>query len=141
MKEKELKDRELKLIEQQNELEDLRKLKELFDERIEEQVDNAKTKATSEAKYEEDVKARILAEKVTAEKRISELTIESLRQRLNEQEQDITRLKRELEVANSGVKDIALKVIEGNARTTEQHRSLKAYEAEVNARGEKVMRS
>lgn len=140
IKEKELKDREMRLMEQQKELEELRKLKELFDKRIEEEVDEAHAKAVADTRKEEDVKARILGEKVAAEKRIAELTIESLRQRLGELEQEISSLKSQLETANSGVKDIALKVIEGNARVNEQHRSLKAYEVEKSLRDEKVMR-
>lgn len=141
IKEKELKEREIRLIEQQKELEELRKLKELFDERIEEEVEEASAKATEITKKEEEVKARILCEKVGAEKRIAELTIESLKQRLSGLEQEISSLKSQLEKANSGVKDIALRVIEGNAaRVNEQHRYLKAYEAEKPMRDEKVMR-
>lgn len=141
IKEKELKNHEMKLTEQQNELEELRKLKELFDERIEEEVEEARDKTMEETKREEEVKARILGEKVGAERRIAELTIESLKQRMSELEQEISSLKSQLEKANSGVKDIALRVIEGNAtRVNEQHRYLKAYEVEKSTRDEKVMR-
>lgn len=140
IKEKELKDREMRLMEQQKELEELRKLKELFDKRIEEQVEEAHEKAVADTRKEEAVTARIFGEKVAAEKRIAEMTIESLRQRMGELEQEISHLKSQLEIANSGVKDIALKVIEGNARVNEQHRSLKAYEVEKPLRDEKVMR-
>lgn len=142
IREKAIHDRETKLMAQEKELEELRKLKELFDERIAEEVEEARSKAMDEVVKEEIMKARIIAEKVAAEKRIADMSIESLKQKITEQGQDITRLKQQLEAANSGVKDIALKVIEGNSvRATDQHRSIKEYENEKNLREGKVVRT
>ena len=60
----------------------------------------------------------------------------ALEKRLADQEDDISKLKKELEIANKGVKDIAIKVIEGDARRSENRRSLKSYD-EDNVKEEK----
>ncbi len=127
VKEQELEKREIELVQQKNELEELRQLKELFNEKLEEEVANAQKEATQKTKYEEEVKAKILAEKIAAEKKIAEMTIESLKRRINDQDMDISCLKKELEIANHGVKDIAIEVIKGRSA---EHRSLKTYEEE-----------
>lgn len=137
-KERELQEREEKLAAQEKELEDLRKRAINFEKMLNEAVTKAKQETEAATRKEEDVKAKILAGQNAAEKRIAEMTIESIKMRLQDQEQEIKRLKIELEIANRGVKDIAVKVIEGNARIAEQHRSLRFAEKEKSGQDEKI---
>lgn len=129
-KEKEFKDREATIKVVEDELKELRKLKLEFDQKLDEQMEQARLEAGNKARETEEMKAKILAEKNMAEKHIAELTIKSLEKKILDQEDDIFRLKKELEIANRGVKDIAIKVIEGDARCSENRRPLKSYEAD-----------
>lgn len=138
VKERELKEREDQITQHEKEFEELKQLKEVFDQKLEDEVKKGRLEVAKEIRKEEEVRAQILWEKTTAEKKIAELTIESLKKQLVEREQDMLRLKKELEIANQGVKEVALKVIEGNARIVEQHRSLKGYESEKNFKEEKM---
>ena len=135
-KEKELKEREAAIKAVEDELRELKKLKIEFDQRLAEELDEARLEAADKAREAEETKAKILAEKTGAEKHVAEITIQSLEKRLTDQEDDILKLKKELEIANKGVKDIAIKVIEGDARRNENRRSLKSYD-EDNVKEEK----
>ncbi|MBI5754061.1 hypothetical protein HZA40_02885 [Candidatus Peregrinibacteria bacterium] len=129
-KEKELNDREAAIKGVEDELKELRKLKIEFDQRLTDELDEARLEAAYKAKEAEEVKAKILAEKTAADKQIAEITIKGMEKKIVDQEDDMLKLKKELDVANKGVKDIAIKVIEGDARRNENRRPLKAYESE-----------
>lgn len=128
-KEAELKEWEQRLGAFEKELNELRKLKEEFDERLESGVARAGQETEGRVRGEEQVKAQILAEKTAATKHVAELTIESLKKSLTEKEHEVERLKKELVISNQGVKDIALKVIEGRSRLSEEHRAVRGKES------------
>lgn len=129
-KEKELKEREAAIKSVEDELKELRKLKIEFDQRLAEELDEARLEAADKARETEEIKAKILAEKTGAERHVAAITIEALEKKIADQEDDILKLKKELEIANKGVKDIAIKVIEGDVRRSENRRSLKSYEGD-----------
>lgn len=124
-KERELKAWEDRLKETEAELKELRMSKEQSKKTLEEDTEKARTEGMESVKKEEMVKAQLLAEKTNSERQISEHTLKYLKDRLAEQESTITRLKNELTSANQGVKDIAIKVIEGGVRLDDQHRNVK----------------
>lgn len=120
----ELKEWENRLKETEVELKELRAFKEEADARLAEAVKAAQEETSFAVRREEEVRAQLLAEKVNSDKQITEHTIHYLKERLSELENTINRLKAELEIANKGVKDIAIKVIEGG-RLEEQHRGIR----------------
>lgn len=134
-RERVLKEQESALSERKQELEDLRLWKKNSETKLQSELERSGREVTAKLKAEHEMKTTITDEKYLAEKRVSELTIESLKSRLAQYEQDIGRLKKELETANAGVKDIALKVIEGGNRISEQHRSIKEEIAEKSREG------
>lgn len=128
MKEKELSERELQMKAREDELKELRKLRENFDHMLDEEIEKVANKAAKEARETEEVKAQILSEKMAADKKVMEMTVQMLQKQLRDQEGEVGRLKKELEIANKGVKDRAIKVIEGNRGRVEERRSLKDHE-------------
>jgi len=125
----ELKEWEDRLKATAAELEDLRRFKGRAEEDLADAVEKAKMETTALIEREEEIKAQLLAEKNNSEKQITEHTIRYLKDHLSDLENSVTRLKAELEIANQGVKDIAIKVIEGG-RVDDQHRSLKFAQKE-----------
>lgn len=137
-KEQELKTWQERLKGMEEEIQMLRKYKEEFEETKEEAIAMARTEAMESVHREEEVKAQLLAEKTRSEKQIAQHQLDFINQRLSEQEATIARLKKELEIANQGVKDIAIKVIEGGVRLDEQHRGVKSTTREKMDVGEEV---
>ncbi len=111
-KEKELRERELNIQGQEAELSDLRKRNKEFDRELSDGLARVKEETENFVRAEENTKAMLLYEKNSAERKIMEMTIESLRQKVKEQDEMISHSKKELDEANRGVKDIAIKVIE-----------------------------
>lgn len=135
-KERILKDREQRMAEQEEELKNLRLLKEAFDQRLLTELEIAKEEAIRQTREKGAIEAKLLAEKTESEKRMSNLTIDTLSKQLAQYESDIQKLKKELEIANNGVKDIALKVIESRGRQGDQHRPLEPGRKEEKVRTE-----
>lgn len=129
-REEEIAARERAFLEKEKEFVELRALKERFENRLVEEKDCVVMETEKRIKKEEETKASIVAERTSAEKHIAQATIESLRKRLEESESDVVRLKQELEIANRGVKDIAVKVIESNA--IRMHQGIRQVDVDEN---------
>lgn len=139
VKEQELLERENRIKELDQEFKELKIRCAGFDQMLQEAVERASQEAREQAITEEGVKAKLLAENTAAEKRIADITITSLKERLDEQEAEIKRLKVALAEAQEGVKDIAVKVIESTAHLEDRYRFVKTFEGEKVSKEEKTV--
>lgn len=136
VKERTLKEREERLIISEKELQELRKFREEGEKMLETSVNKAEKETEEKTRKEEEIKAKLLAERVGAEKHIAELTIFALQKELGTREEAIKQLKHELDIANRGVKDIAMKVIESGRN--DQHRSIREIDNEKKMKDERI---
>lgn len=135
-KERMLKEREEKLAAAERELQELRKFREEAEKNLDITVNRVREETEKETRKEEEIRAKILGERVAAEKHIAELTIATLQKELTTKEEAIRQLKHELDIANRGVKDIAMKVIESGRN--DQHRSIRDMEYEKKTKDERI---
>ncbi|MBI5413743.1 hypothetical protein HZA42_05340 [Candidatus Peregrinibacteria bacterium] len=119
----------------EQELADLRKKAAEFASELNEAVRKAKEEASSEIRKEEQTKADLLKEKYDGERRIAALTIDMLKERVAAMETEMAALKTALSSATQEVKDVAVKVIEGQSRLGETQRMSQLL-AEQKGRGE-----
>lgn len=133
--ETELTNREKALAAAEQELADLREKAKRFMPELEAAVQKAKEEAQREARKEEQIKADLLKEKYDGERKIAALTIDTLKERVAALETEAAALKTSLSSATQEVKDVAVKVIEGQSRLGETRRMAQLL-AEQKGRGE-----
>jgi len=111
--EKELAERKQAIAAEEQEIKQLRKRAETFDEEISAATAKTAKEGEERARREEKVKADLLAQSVLREKEIAGLKITGLTERLAQLTTETTALKAQLASASKENKEIALKVIEG----------------------------
>lgn len=134
-REAELADKEKAMAAAQQELADLREKAAKFAAELETAARKAKEETERETRKEEQIKAELLKEKYDGERRIATLTIDTLKERVAALETETAALKTALASATQEVKDVAVKVIEGQSRLGETQRMAQLL-AEQKGRGE-----
>jgi colicin import membrane protein len=105
--------REAALKEREVEWAQLKKEVDDFPARLKKEVDAAETVALKNAEQKFEQQMTLLKKDSDAEKRIAELQIQSLKDAVNRQAAEITKLQAQIEEAKKQVQDIAVKAIEG----------------------------
>ncbi|MBM4401670.1 MAG: hypothetical protein FJ044_00295 [Candidatus Cloacimonetes bacterium] len=114
-KKAELEAREETLSAAEKELKELRREVENFPEELANKVEATREEGYQSAQKEAEIKANLLAKEVESEKKLYEQKITSLEQTVKVQTTEIVSLKASLEKASGQLKDIAVKVIEGQS--------------------------
>jgi hypothetical protein len=118
-REKVLTDKEEKLSDQMQELEDLRKQAAQFQIAMDKAVKEAIAKTIVDERKEAQIRANFTKQETDTRIQIATLKIASLEKIVKDQTDEIIELKRQLETATRQVKDIAVAVIEGPKRERE----------------------
>jgi len=119
-KEIELKNRELEISKNEQELVNLRKLVTDLEEKLETETIKVKEQTRLETIKELETSFNLERKDTEREKQLAELTISNLQKNIVSQEAEIIELKKQLVQATSQVKDIAVKVIESNKKESSQ---------------------
>lgn len=117
--EKELAGKKEQMEKEKQELEMLRKQVAEFDSQIQTAVKQAEDSLRSDLTAEFEAEKKLREQETKSEKEILGLKIEGLSAEVKRQSEEITVLKRSLDQAQSQVKDIAVKVIEGGTPKTQ----------------------
>lgn len=104
---------------QEAELEDLRKKAAQFPQEMEKAVKTAVDKALGEERKDEQNRQSFAKQDADAKQQISALKIASLENTVKIQSAEIDEMKRQLEKATQQVKDVAIAVIEGSKKDTD----------------------
>lgn len=114
-KKTELQAREEALSAAEKELKELREKVENFPGELSIEVETAREEGHETAQKEAEIKTNLLAKEVESERKLQEQKIASLEQTVKAQTTEIASLKASLEKATGQLKDIAVKVIEGQS--------------------------
>jgi len=112
----------------ETELNDLRKQSLAFPKQLEDTVAKAVANTKIEIEKNAEIEMKLFKQQVTGEKQVLELTIENLTARVKLLETENKQLKDDLGLATRHVKDIAVKVIEGQSPRTPEDRREKREE-------------
>ena len=115
--EKELADREKAVVEQENELRELRQRVSAFPAELETAVATAVQEATQRVEAQASSGEALLRKEFDGERNVLQARTESLQKSVAEQSEQIARLSQQVEKAYSQVQDIATKAIEGASHT------------------------
>lgn len=121
VREKELKLRETKVLEQENEIKELKTRIESFPKILETKIDEAKKQAAEEARREMKITNDLTGKEIQKEKAISELKISSLEDVIKKQIAQIQSLESQLNAATGKAQELAVKIIEaGKSKSAEK---------------------
>ncbi len=115
--EKELADREKAIVEQETELNELRKQVSAFPKELQSAVSKAVKEAVQSLESEAKNREELLKKEFDGERNVLHTRIESLEKTVTEQNEQIAKLSQQVEKAYSQVQDIAIKAIEGTSRS------------------------
>ena len=115
--EKELQERAKAIVEQENELNELRKKVSVFSKEMETATSKAIKETAEKLSLEAKNREELQRKEFLGEKNVFTTRIESLEKIVKEQSEQITRLTQQLEKAYQQVQDIAVKTIEGSSTT------------------------
>lgn len=115
--EKELQERAKAIVEQENELNELRKKVSVFSKEMETAISKAIKETAEKLSLEAKNREELQRKEFLGEKNVFTTRIESLEKIVKEQSEQITRLTQQLEKAYQQVQDIAVKTIEGSSTT------------------------
>ena len=115
--EKELADREKAIVEQETELDELRKQVSAFPRELESAVKQAVKEAVQRVGSEAKNREELLKKEFDGERNVLNTRIEALEKTVAEQNEQIAKLSQQVEKAYSQVQDIAIKAIEGTSRS------------------------
>jgi hypothetical protein len=114
--EKEFAEREAKIIEAENEISELRKLKETFPQEIQKAVDDAVNNVTKKLQIEFQFQTELSAKDVEGTMKLKEQTISNLLDKIKTLEASMKELSQKTVTAETSVKDIAIKAIESSSK-------------------------
>lgn len=112
VREKELKIREIKILEQENEIKEIKTKMEAFSLEIEKAVQETEKRAKAEFEKEAAVSREMLMKDVEKERELSKFKIASLEDMVKRQGSQINILENELKSAISRSQELAVKIIE-----------------------------
>jgi len=115
--EKELQERAKAIVEQENELNELRKKVSVFSKEMETAISKAIKETAEKLSLEAKNREELQRKEFLGEKNVFTTRIESHEKIVKEQSEQITRLTQQLEKAYQQVQDIAVKTIEGSSTT------------------------
>jgi len=115
--EKELQERAKAIVEQENELNELRKKVSVFSKEMETAISKAIKETAEKLSLEAKNREELQRKEFLGGKNVFTTRIESLEKIVKEQSEQITRLTQQLEKAYQQVQDIAVKTIEGSSTT------------------------
>ena len=115
--EKELQERAKAIVEQENELNELRKKVSVFSQEMETAISKAIKETAEKLSLEAKNREELQRKEFLGGKNVFTTRIESLEKIVKEQSEQITRLTQQLEKAYQQVQDIAVKTIEGSSTT------------------------
>jgi hypothetical protein len=111
--EKESSEREKLLSEKEKEFEDLQQQVTMFPDKINEVIGKTEEKTRNEMEKKFNYDINLASREQEGEMKLKQQIIESLKNRINEQDKLIDELTKKASVANSQVQSIALKAVEG----------------------------
>jgi hypothetical protein len=114
--EKEISDRELKIKESETELAELRKKSSEFPKLLESEISKAVKQAEEKLKQQFDFEKQLSGTKMTGETILKDQTIESLKEKIKDQEVMIKQLSQKVNVSEESVKQIALKALDSSSK-------------------------
>jgi hypothetical protein len=114
--EKEISDRELKIKESETELAELRKKSSEFPKLLESEILKAVKQAEEKLKQQFDFEKQLSGTKMTGETILKDQTIESLKEKIKDQEVMIKQLSQKVNVSEESVKQIALKALDSSSK-------------------------
>ncbi len=115
--EKELADRERAVVEQETELNELRKQVSAFPKELESAVNKAVKEAVQRVESEAKNREELLKKEFDGERNVLNTRIESLEKTVAEQNEQIAKLSQQVDKAYGQVQDIATKAIEGTSQS------------------------
>ena len=115
--EKELADREKAIVEQETELNELRKQVSAFPKELQSAVSKAVKEAVQSLESEARNREELLKKEFDGERNVLHTRIESLEKTAAEQNEQIAKLSQQVDKAYGQVQDIAIKAIEGTSRS------------------------
>ncbi len=115
--ERELADREKAIVEQETELNELRKQVSAFPKELQAAVSKAVKEAVQSLESEAKNREELLKKEFDGERNVLNTRIESLEKTVTEQNEQIAKLSQQVEKAYGQVQDIAIKAIEGTSHS------------------------
>jgi len=113
---KEISDRELKIKESETELAELRKKSSEFPKLLDSEISKAVKQAEDRLKHQFEFEKQLSGAKTTGETTLKDQTIESLKEKIKDQEVMIKQLTQKVNVSEESVKQIALKALDSPAK-------------------------
>ena len=136
--EKQWAEREKAIALQEQILTDLKAKVDAFEPQKAAAVKTAKAEAQKQAEYEAKVKADLRSKELEGAQRVYELKIESLQQTIQNQEEQLQNLSKQLNAALKQVQDLAVKAIEGssNVQSYQAFKEIALEQAKTQMKGQ-----
>ncbi|MDY7022873.1 MAG: hypothetical protein SWJ54_16255, partial [Cyanobacteriota bacterium] len=116
--EKQWEEREKNIAETEKEYAEVKAKVEEFSQQLEANIKRGKETGRNIGNYQAKIKADLLAKEVEGQKQFFELRVQSLSETINNQENRIQSLSKQLDAALKQVQDLAVKAIEGTSNVS-----------------------